>query len=325
MKIILFHILRFFGALFILRKFKGNSVTVLCFHRVSNEHSPAWSPLKIDVFENLIKYISRHYEVITHLDLDKKRSKKPKLILTFDDGYKDFIKNALPVLEKYNMPSVHNIVVECAESGINIWTQRLNRIIEQLYQKKITKISYVVDSLKYEYEISDKSVFQIANTIYLSLLHLSKKERNQHLQSLAITYQMDEKNDLMMDWNDMKKCMDKKVFIGSHSYSHENLTLIKDEVVFEKEILISKKVIEKNLNVSCDVIAMPNGQCNEIVLEKCKQYDYKFIYLLEEKLFRHQSKTDIYLIPRLLIQHESYIENCFKIENFHNILKSLKA
>jgi len=324
MKLIIFQILRFIGFLYILRKIKGKGITVLCFHRVSDEFSPAWPPMKTDVFEKLIKYIVSHYEVITHLDLNEPKSSKPKIILTFDDGYKDFIINALPILEKYNVPAVHHVVVDCVEKGSNIWTQRLNRIIENIILQKVSAITYEVDTVKFHYETTHKSVFQISNEIYLQLLGSEEAYRNKHLSSLQTTYNLEEKNDLMMDWNDLKKCIAKNVIIGSHSYTHTNLALVKDANTIEKEINLSKEVIANKLDTTCDVIGLPNGQYDEVVINKCKEYGYKYIYLLNERLYHFQGQSDFYLIPRLLMQHDSYIENCFKIENFHNIIKSLK-
>ena len=64
-------------------------------------------------FEAQMKYLSENnYTSLTFKDIQngeyKKRFDKDKkyVIITFDDGYKDNLKNALPILKKYNMKMV---------------------------------------------------------------------------------------------------------------------------------------------------------------------------------------------------------------------------
>tara|TARA_B100001121_G_scaffold196623_1_gene171838 strand:- start:176 stop:556 length:381 start_codon:yes stop_codon:yes gene_type:complete len=56
--------------------------------------------LKLNLFENQIKYLKNNgYTSINFDEIDQ--SKKKQIIITFDDGYKDIIVNALPILKKY--------------------------------------------------------------------------------------------------------------------------------------------------------------------------------------------------------------------------------
>ena len=60
------------------KKLKPNSVTVLCFHRVSNEYDFFWPPLSVNEFEKIIKYCSAKYQVISLSGLQSKENKKSK-------------------------------------------------------------------------------------------------------------------------------------------------------------------------------------------------------------------------------------------------------
>src|SRR5689334_14309883 len=119
--------MNFLSALF--RRLKGqNSLTVLSLHRISPDIDFFWQPIHPDTFDQLLKYVKKHYEVICFRDLNSlpKTNARPYLILSFDDGYYDYIEYALPLLKKNNLPSNHNLVVSCLESNQLIWTQRLN-------------------------------------------------------------------------------------------------------------------------------------------------------------------------------------------------------
>ena len=79
------------------------------YHYVRNvQHSryPDIKGLETKKFEGQIQYIKKHYNIISGPDLmDAIRDGSPlpprPVLLTFDDGYEDNIRYALPVLKKY--------------------------------------------------------------------------------------------------------------------------------------------------------------------------------------------------------------------------------
>ena len=92
----------------LLRTKKKGTLTVLCLHRISDDRDFFFNPIKVRTFEMLLEYLNKHYSIVPFSEL-KKTTSKPKLVLSFDDGYYDFIENALPLLIKKGIPSNHNI------------------------------------------------------------------------------------------------------------------------------------------------------------------------------------------------------------------------
>jgi peptidoglycan/xylan/chitin deacetylase (PgdA/CDA1 family) len=62
-----------------------------------------------------------------------------------------------------------------------------------------------------------------------------------------------------LDWEDCRKMLGHKITFGSHTCSHANLIKITDEEI-EKELLLSKQKIEKNLGIDCNHFACPWGR-----------------------------------------------------------------
>jgi peptidoglycan/xylan/chitin deacetylase (PgdA/CDA1 family) len=93
----------------------GNSLRVLMYHRVCDPEAPGFFGMKSIVtarpaqFAVQMDYISRHYNPVSIADcLDWIYERKPlpprALLITFDDGYRDNLTNALPVLSQRNIP-----------------------------------------------------------------------------------------------------------------------------------------------------------------------------------------------------------------------------
>ena len=93
---------------------KQKDLPVLMYHRVINDNKYAGvydTHVTLENFEKQMKYIKDNgYETITFEDIVngeyKNRFNKKYVIITFDDGYKDNLKNALPILKKYNLKAV---------------------------------------------------------------------------------------------------------------------------------------------------------------------------------------------------------------------------
>ncbi len=82
-------------------RIKSDSSFLLMFHHVGSENEKG---LSTEEFERIIEYISSNYEV-AELEEVIKTSGKQKAAITFDDAYQNFYENALPVLEKYEVPT----------------------------------------------------------------------------------------------------------------------------------------------------------------------------------------------------------------------------
>jgi peptidoglycan/xylan/chitin deacetylase (PgdA/CDA1 family) len=94
----------------------GRDYGVRCvlFHDVADQRSAFTDGLKVTLdctaFERAIAFLAKHYEPVT-LDffqtVDRRSpSKKPPVLLTFDDAYATVAENAAPICRKYGVPAV---------------------------------------------------------------------------------------------------------------------------------------------------------------------------------------------------------------------------
>jgi len=112
----------YYSTLYIMKPFlnnlknrKGKRIPILMYHSISDDPETNVKPFyRINtsgyLFEEQMKYLKENnYSSIYLDDLQssfEERSDKKNVIITFDDGYRDFYLNAFPVLQKYGYTAV---------------------------------------------------------------------------------------------------------------------------------------------------------------------------------------------------------------------------
>ena len=81
---------------------RSGATTILNLHRVGADDGSGYRPLSPGLFDELLAFAKREFAVVTFGELGE-RSAKPKLIISFDDGYKDFMTDAVPILKRHGI------------------------------------------------------------------------------------------------------------------------------------------------------------------------------------------------------------------------------
>lgn len=316
MKDNIFKVLYYLGLPQILRSSKKNSVTVLNLHRISEDRDLFYNPIKPETFFKIVEYCCKHYTIISFEQINQ-RSVKPKLILSFDDGYYDFIECALPYLIKKGLPSNHNVVNDCINNNTPIWTQRLNDLFSKLKALSITN-----DPIIATYSKFNGNWIQYYMPFFHYLLTIERLQRNEILNSLLTEYKINS-SARMMNWDDLKYCADHGVEIGSHSYNHDSLATIKHNAGYEEEIAHSITEINEKINKLVQVFAFPNGQYNNQVVEYLNKLNVKYILIVDDKINRIQFSASTNIVSRIALNDAGFYENVLRMELFHSQMKKL--
>jgi peptidoglycan/xylan/chitin deacetylase (PgdA/CDA1 family) len=96
---------------------RSNCRIVLNLHRVGLPDGSAYAPLHPALFGELLEFLQQEFQLTTFEAADEEEdSKKPLAILSFDDGYKDFIEIAAPLLRRHRVRCNCNVIPECIET-----------------------------------------------------------------------------------------------------------------------------------------------------------------------------------------------------------------
>lgn len=288
------------------------------FHRVNPQRDKLWDPMSPELFEKCIAYISKKYKIMLFEELVVSpllNSKNELATIMFDDGYKDNIEYALPILEKYNVKASFYIVTDSIDNNRPTWTH----IFEHLFQNsKRDKIDIKFDFIPKDLHISEfKSMdekLQYASKLKAFLKDLKAEQRQEVSDLVYKTFDDVEIPKAMMNWDDVRLLSSKGHYIGSHSATHNMLgTMDNEEEVFY-ELQHSAQRIEQELGYFPKTISYPIGSYNKKTIELAKKAGYSIGLATKQDIF-DPNKTNLFEVERIELYNEKWWKTKLRISN----------
>ncbi|CAN5336656.1 polysaccharide deacetylase family protein [soil metagenome] len=292
---------------------------IFLFHRVSPERDPLWDPMSPKLFDATIEYIKRKYTIIQleKFLLNKKNdhsNTEKYAAIVFDDGYKDFLEYALPVLKKHECPASMYIVTDCVNKQSPPWTYILD--YHFTHSKKLNipfNLNLLPSHLKTTTFKDVKERMEFAK-IFKPFLKTTPNQQRVELYETVISALNDVTipDGLIMNWNELKQIKAEGIEIGSHSVSHPLLAKIETIAELTNELINSGQTIEKNLGHFPITISYPIGSYNEQVKKIASENGYKIGLAVNQ--ISYQSKLhDQFEIPRIELYNESFFKTKLRI------------
>lgn len=274
---------------------------ILMYHGVCNTANNPFNSRHCYVsdFENQIKYLSKNANIISLKDFfdGKFDASKCNIAITFDDGYRNNLTLAAPILDKYKVKASMYITGLHTTDEPIIWAD-----FYQIASYYTTKNIFLNNE---EYTKSGNAYFRIRDK--KNLLEIIKHEQPEYSFKVELYQQLKEefnavKNSRSELWELMneKEIQElsnyKSITIGSHGFLHNNLGNIKS-VNAKEELQQSKKYLENLLQQSVDEIAYPDGSYSNDVVTYAQAlgFDYQ---LAADNFIRESDQEFLYLKKR---------------------------
>jgi len=232
----------------------------------------------LPLFEAQIRFVLRHYrpvslaEVRAHLLFGAPLPHTP-ILITFDDGYRNVMRNALPLLRSLGVPSVVFPVAGVVESGGWLWN------------------SWV------EWRFAREPEFA---RLRAQLKALGKEERESWLQEQReVQAELPECDYSLLGWNELASLLAAgEVELGSHGLTHHSLATCAPRDL-DAELRESRRLIAERLRVTVDTVAYPNGDAGPAVSNAARECGYRLGFTTAPYHARRQA--DPLTLPRILI------------------------
>lgn len=207
-------------------RFSENSA-VLLYHRVAPRQRDHFGLcVTPDNFEQQMASVSGLGHPIALGDLiDQNRNgtlRANSIAITFDDGYLDVLQNAVPILEKYNLPAT--IFIVTGNLGQAFWWDRLTDLVVQS-----NNLPETIDFGSITFPTAGHSRDRLLKMIYPTARRLSPRQRDAELASLArsIGHSTELQQERAMDETELKSlAAHPLITLGAHTATHSQLAAL---------------------------------------------------------------------------------------------------
>ena len=265
-------------------------IVILMIHGVIDPSlQSTWQPLRrqlsVQSLDKGLTVLAKHYNFIS-MDqavamLTGEEPLKPySIVLTFDDGYRNNVTHALPVLQKHNAPATFFLSTGQIERREPFWYDRLDYAIQHL--RKDQHVTFASQDFSFQpnqTEISRTTFTTLRKTIKTNKLpYFETMERVELLASileanagcrLSDIFEEDHST-AIISWEEARWATNQGFNLGSHTVDHVLLDQL-DEISIQQQLIISKKIIEQQTGGQCLHFCYPNGNWNKKVVSLVKE------------------------------------------------------
>jgi len=237
-------------------------VVILLYHRVTSlDFDPQLLAVTGENFRSQLRHLKSRYPVL-RLEDDWSGVREPSVALSFDDGYADNFREALPILLEENVPATFFITTGAVRSRTEFWSDELERVVFGNFQHAGS------------FRLADPQVSRAWSTatagerlrlygeIHPLMVRISPRRREDWLGQLrrwagACGECRETHRPLSVDeLLSLSRCS--LVTIGAHTVSHACLSAlpVSDQ---REEIVQSKRQLESWLDRTIELFAYPYG------------------------------------------------------------------
>ncbi len=226
----------------------NKALTVFCYHDISNTPSEFSRRHNLNVlpaiFDYQIRFIKKNFNIISPEALIRENIPQRAALITFDDGFKTYFTNAIPILMQHNVPSIIFLNMEPIIGGVFF-----AGLITYLCEKKPDFQDFAKRRIS-PMTLADKSLFLSCTPDIIDEYRqnggVSDSEVKEFIGDFA------NEDDLA------QASRNHLVFYGNHLYAHETATNLSDQELWGYFIK-NEQLLEKYPNYR-KMFSFPFGQ-----------------------------------------------------------------
>ncbi len=255
-----------------------DAVRILMYHRFAGMES---------AFAAQCDHLLEHYRPISLTEAHRRLSNGDSLppgsvVITVDDGYRDFYTSAFPILKTRGIPAIVFLVSEFIDGHIWLWTEQVRYALERT-GRKLCEIP--IGGRDTPMRLPLGSPAERRKSIE-ALKYALKIAPNRHrLETMAALpgilgveiLAKPPKGLEPVRWDQVREMANEGMEFGSHTRTHPILSRVESEEELESEIAGCRTRIEQELQRSVPHFCYPNGQAedlNENVLRVVRSAGY---------------------------------------------------
>lgn len=216
-------------------------------------------------FEDQIRFLLKHYRPLKVADFyEENNTVAGGFLITFDDGFRNNYRYAMPVLQKYNLQGCFFISTDLIGTRQYLWTEQVTLLLEKTTK---SQLELTLDSNK-RFEIATPEQKEAASLeIRRHMKRMPLQQRNavlaqlkEQLSDVALEVgSQEEERYLFMTWEEVRAMIEGGQAIGGHTHTHPILSTLTEEES-QQELELSRTAIETHTGQPCLSMSYPNGE-----------------------------------------------------------------
>lgn len=275
-----------------------NPVTILCYHTLSSDRGgvDGWTALRVSDFQAQLTDLQNHYDIVS-LDnaLTEPTGKRPRLVLSFDDGDRGLHKHLLPIVRASGLPVIIYVATEQFETGQPFWFDRVVNALQGGCKVSVDGLGQWV--LPAEEGSAHWAVLGEVLQALKEADHSARDTLANQVVAQGNTTQTSPLGPMQLD--ELRTlAATPGVTIGAHSHGHELLDQIPLEQARES-IARSRRLLQDWTGQEVRHFAFPNGNHTAGLRNTVADLGFTSAAILEDRLVNQQA--DPYALPRISI------------------------
>jgi len=237
----------------------------------------------VSQFEEQLRFMLKHYRPLKVNDFcDPKADISGGFLVTFDDGFRNNLRYAAPVLKKLGLEGCFFISTGLIGTRNFLWTELVTRL---LHNTRISEVTLPMDQdttfslrSKEEREAASEKIRKYMKVQPIGRVREILQAMQEQLSDVPLTVESaDEERYLFMTWDEVRElATEAGQAVGAHTHTHPMLSsLTPEESLFE--LKKSKELLEENLDRPILAMSYPNGQrenYSDVQLKQLKELGY---------------------------------------------------
>jgi peptidoglycan/xylan/chitin deacetylase (PgdA/CDA1 family) len=308
------------------RVFFRRRLLVLNYHGVVSDecarrpHDP--NIVGVSEFSRQMSTVARLFSPIGASELPKWRAGRGRVtrsavLVTFDDGYRNNLTYAAPVLQRYGIPALIAICPGYIGQKRMLWPNEIqHRVL--WWSEKVIPVPFSPREQRVPDGFHER--LALANRVRESCKRLPHDEVTRYLAQIRQqgAPPADDEIQAFLSWEEVDLLKARGFEIGAHTMEHPILTQLPYERL-TSELRESKRIIEQHTGCECVCFAYPNGGAADIspvVVDEVHRAGYQFAFTVTGRLA--SAEDDPLLIDRIYIPgSRSAAEFKARISGFH--------
>ena len=261
------------------------SISILLYHGVPLR---ARHPGGLDAgcFEEQVRFLAHNFTLVGAgwQAMKPAALQRPRVLLTFDDGFRNNAEVAAPILRKYRVPAMFFVASRHTKAGKYLWFSYLSALLFHFRGSGFLFRGRLVDMSGNR----EAAIQRLANELlglrpHPAAMYQAIEEELPALEDFVPRQELRANFEGMSPQQIRDLAADPLFTIGAHTVDHPYLTSCEPKVA-QFEIRENKRQLEEVTGKACATVAYPHNDYSPAILEYCRRIGFASGYSVHQQL-----------------------------------------